>query len=108
MLRCLGGKSGWAGRVGSRVLPATVSLIDDPSAKDFHGTPLLGGYAVDDEGVRAQKVTVVDKGNLKELLMSRRPGPDSADSNGHGRSGVLGEAKPTMSTLFFTASQHPT
>jgi predicted Zn-dependent protease len=104
MLSGLGGKSDWAGRVGSRVLPATVSLIDDPGAKDFHGTPLLGGYAVDDEGVRAQKVTVVDKGNLKELFMSRRPGPDSADSNGHGRSGFLGDAKPTMSNLFFNAS----
>jgi TldD protein len=104
MLSGLGGKSDWAGRIGSRVLPATVSLVDDPTAKDFHGTPLLGGYAVDDEGVRAQKVTVVDKGNLKELLMSRRPGTDSNSSNGHGRSGFLGDAKPTMSNLFFNAS----
>ena len=105
MLSGLGGKSDWAGRIGSRVLPATVSLVDDPSAKDFHGTPLLGGYAVDDEGVRAQKVTVVDKGNLKELLMSRRPGQDSDGSNGHGRSGFLGDAKATMSNLFFNASE---
>jgi TldD protein len=105
MLSGLGGKSDWAGRIGSRVLPATVSLVDDPSAKDFHGTPLLGGYAVDDEGVRAQKVTVVDKGNLKELLMSRRPGQDSDGSNGHGRSGFLGDAKATMSNLFFNATE---
>jgi TldD protein len=105
MLSGLGGKSDWTGRIGSRVLPATVSLVDDPGAKEFHGTPLLGGYSVDDEGVRAQKVTVVDKGNLKELLMSRRPGPDSEDSNGHGRSGFLGDAKATMSNLFFTASE---
>src|ERR1700676_1405630 len=104
MLSGLGGKSDWAGRIGSRVLPPTVSLIDDPGAKEFHGTPLLGGYAVDDEGVRAQKVTVVDKGNLKELLMSRRPGPDSNQSNGHGRSGFLGDAKATMSSLFFNSS----
>jgi predicted Zn-dependent protease len=105
MLSGLGGKSDWSGRIGSRVLPSTVSLVDDPRAKDFHGTPLLGGYAVDDEGVRAQKVTVVDKGNLTELLMSRRPGPDSDSSNGHGRSGFLGDAKATMSNLFFNASE---
>jgi TldD protein len=105
MLSGLGGKSDWSGRIGSRVLPPSVSLIDDPGAKDYHGAPLLGGYAVDDEGVRAQKVTVVDKGNLKELLMSRRPGPDSDTSNGHGRSGFLGDAKPTMSNLFFNASE---
>ena len=105
MLSGLGGKSDWSGRIGSRVLPTTVSVIDNPAAKEFHGTPLLGGYAVDDEGVRAGKVTVVDKGNLKELLMSRRPGPDSESSNGHGRSGFLGDAKPTMSNLFFSASE---
>jgi predicted Zn-dependent protease len=105
MLSGLGGKSDWSGRIGSRVLPPTVSLIDDPGAKEFHGTPLLGGYSVDDEGVKAQKVTVVDKGTLKELLMSRRPGPDAEDSNGHGRSGFLGDAKATMSNLFFNASE---
>jgi hypothetical protein len=105
MLSGLGGKSDWSGRIGSRVLPPTVSVVDDPSAKEFHGMPLLGGYAVDDEGVRAQKVVVVDKGNLKELLMSRRPGPDSESSNGHGRSGFLGDAKATMSNLFFNASE---
>jgi predicted Zn-dependent protease len=105
MLSGLGGKSDWTGRIGARVLPASVSLVDDPNAREFHGTPLLGGYAVDDEGVRAQKVTVVDKGNLKELLMSRRPGPDSDQSNGHGRSGFLGDAKATMSNLFFNSSE---
>jgi len=105
MLNGLGGKSDWSGRIGSRVLPPTVSVVDDPGAKDFHGTPLLGGYAVDDEGVRAKKVTVVDKGNLTELLMSRRPGPDSDSSNGHGRLALLGDAKPTMSNLFFNASE---
>src|SRR6202045_4720479 len=104
MLSGLGGKSDWSGRIGSRVLPATLSGIDAPGAKEFHGAPLLGGYAVDDEGVRAQKVAVVDKGNLKELLMSRRPGPDSNQSNGHGRSGFLGDAKATMSNLFFNAT----
>jgi hypothetical protein len=105
LLSGLGGKSDWAGRIGARALPPTVSLVDDPSAKEFHGAPLLGGYAVDEEGVRARKVTVVENGTLKELLMSRRPGTDSERSNGHGRSGFLSEAKPTMSNLFFTATE---
>ena len=105
LLTGLGGKSDWVGRMGARVLPGTVSLVDDPSAKDFHGTPLLGAYAVDDEGVHAQKVTIVDSGNVKELLMSRRPGPDSDTSNGHGRSAFLNDAKPTMSNLFFKSTE---
>jgi len=36
---------------------------------------------VDNEGVRHQKVTLVENGNLKSELMSRRPGPDSNESN---------------------------
>lgn len=101
----IGGRSDWVNRTGSRVLPTTVSVVDDPGAKDFQGKPLIGGYSVDDEGVSAQKVTAVDAGILKELLMSRRPGPDSMKSNGHGRSGFLNDPKPTMSNLFFNASE---
>jgi TldD protein len=105
LLTGLGGKSDWVGRMGARVLPAGVSLTDDPGAREFHGTPLLGGYAVDDEGVRAEKVNIVDNGNVKALLMSRRPGPDSDQSNGHGRSAFLNDAKPTMSNLFFKSTE---
>jgi predicted Zn-dependent protease len=105
MLSGLGGKSDWVGRLGARVLPASVSVADDPAAKEFNGTPLIGGYSVDDEGVRAQKVTLVENGNLRGELMSRRPGPDSDDSNGHGRAAFLNDAKPTMSNLFFTSAE---
>ena len=104
MLSGLGGKSDWVGRMGARVLPANVTLVDDPGAKEFHGTPLIGRYDVDEEGVRAQKVTLVENGNLKGELMSRRPGPDSDQSNGHGRAAFLNDAKPTMTSLFFTST----
>jgi TldD protein len=105
LLTGLGGKSDWVGRMGARVLPQSVSLVDDPAAKDFHGTPLIGGYNVDEEGVKAEKVNIVDNGTVKELLMSRRPGPDSDQSNGHGRAAFLNDAKPTMSNLFFTSTE---
>ena len=101
----VGGKSDWVNRIGARVLPASVSVVDDPGAKDFAGRPLIGGYRVDDEGVPAEKVTAVENGALRELLMSRRPGPDSGKSNGHGRSAFLNDAKPTPSNLFFTSSE---
>lgn len=105
MLGNLGGKSDWVGRLGARVLPSGVTLVDDPGAKGFQGTSLIGGYAVDDEGARAQKVTLVEGGNLKGELMSRRPGPDSNQSNGHGRAAFLNDAKPTMSNLFFSSAE---
>ncbi len=105
MLTGLGGKSDWVGRLGARVLPSTVTLVDDPGAKEFKGTPLVGGYGVDDEGVRGQKVTLVENGTMKGELMSRRPGPDFEQSNGHGRAAFLNDAKPTMSNLVFSSSE---
>ena len=86
-------------------MPASVTVVDDPGAKEFHGTPLLGAYAVDDEGVRAQKITLVENGTLKNELMSRRPGPDFDQSNGHGRAAFLSDARPTMSNVFFTSKE---
>jgi predicted Zn-dependent protease len=105
MLTGLGGKSDWVGRLGARVLPSTVTLVDDPGEKDFKGTPLIGGYGVDDEGVRGQKVALVENGSLKDELMSRRPGPDFEQSNGHGRAAFLNDAKPTMSNLVFSSTE---
>jgi len=101
----IGGKSDWVNRIGARVLPTSVSVVDDPTAKDFNEKPLIGGYKVDDEGVPAEKVVAVENGSLKELLMSRRPGPDSDKSNGHGRSAFLNDARPTPSNLFFASSE---
>jgi predicted Zn-dependent protease len=103
MMERLGGRNEWTGRVGQRVLPMNVSLVDDPAAKDFHGQPLLGGYDVDDEGVRAQRVTLVENGLLRNFLMSRRPGPDLQQSNGHGRAAFLGEPKAVISNLILQA-----
>lgn len=104
IMTSMGGRSEWVGRMGARVLPPSVTLVDDPGAKEFQGQPLLGSYQVDSEGVKPRRVTLVENGVLKSLLMSRRPGPDSDRSNGHGRAGFLGDARPTMSNLLFTAS----
>ncbi|HXW57698.1 MAG TPA: metallopeptidase TldD-related protein [Candidatus Cybelea sp.] len=104
MLDRIGGRSEWTGRVGTRVFPATVSLVDDPTATEFQGQPLLGAYQIDDEGVKAQRVSLVENGILKDLLMSRRPGPDFTDSNGHGRSALLSDPRALASNLFLETS----
>jgi hypothetical protein len=103
-LERFGGRSEWSGRVGTRVLPASVTLVDDPTLQESQGQPLLGSYDVDDEGVNAQKVTLVENGILKELLMSRRPGPDSMYSNGHARSALLADPHPLSSNLILQAT----
>jgi predicted Zn-dependent protease len=105
LMSSLGGRSDWSGKVGARVLPATVGLVDDPLAKDYKGTPLIGSYSIDEEGVPAEKVTIVDKGMLKDLLMSRRPGPDFGKSNGHGRASFLADPRPTMSNLLLSSTE---
>src|ERR1700741_238959 len=44
----------------TRILPKFLSVVDDPTIKEFDGKKLLGSYDVDSEGVPAQAVTVVD------------------------------------------------
>ena len=104
MMQRMGGRSEWSGRVGSRVLPATMSLIDDPTLKEFNGAALLGNYDIDDEGVKAQRVVIVENGTLKNLLMSRRPGPEFQASNGHARSALLSDTRPLSSNLMLQAT----
>ena len=100
----VGGRNEWSGRIGTRVLPTTVTLTDDPTATEFQGQPLLGAYDIDDEGVKSQKVTLVENGMLKNMLMSRRPGPDFQMSDGHARSSMLSDPLPLSSNLFFQSS----
>ncbi len=104
MMQALGGRSEWMGRIGQRVLPLTVDLTDDPTVQQFEGHDLIASYQIDQDGVRGQKVALVQNGLLKELLMSRRPGPDLDRSNGHGRSTFLAMPRPMLSNLFFNAS----
>jgi predicted Zn-dependent protease len=51
----------------------------------MNGVDLNGHYRFDDDGVQAQRVTVVEKGMLKNFLMSRSPIAGFETSNGHGR-----------------------
>ena len=80
-----GGRGSLAGKVGSRVLPKTFMVVDDPTLTEWEGQPLLGSYPVDDEGVPPQKVTLVEQGTLKSVLMSRVPTEEVTGTNGHGR-----------------------
>ncbi len=72
-------------KVNEAVLPADFSVISDPTAERMGKLELVGFYPYDDEGVKAQKVTVVDHGILKNFLMSRSPIENFPRSNGHGR-----------------------
>jgi predicted Zn-dependent protease len=72
-------------RVDQLILPDFISVFDDPTTKVLAGADLNGHYAFDNDGVPAQRVTVVDKGILKNFLLSRSPIAGFERSNGHGR-----------------------
>jgi predicted Zn-dependent protease len=60
-------------RVGQPVLPAFLSVAFDPTIKRVGNVELMGHYVYDDQGVRGQRVTVVDAGVLKTFLLDRAP-----------------------------------
>jgi TldD protein len=72
-------------QVNQLVLPAFLSVADDPTLKELNGVRLSGSYDFDDEGVPASRVQAVDHGVLKDFLMSRMPVDNFSQSNGHGR-----------------------
>lgn len=74
-------------RLGMRVMSPFLSVLDDPFARYYGGKPLIGGYEVDDEGVPARQLKLVEKGKLLTYFMSRSATRDFRRSNGHGRAG---------------------
>ena len=83
----------------TRVLPEFMDVVDDPGLKSYAGIALVGAYDVDDEGVPAQAVKLVADGRLENYLVGREPVKDFPQSNGHGRAGVAGPARPWMSVM---------
>jgi len=75
----------FARKVGQPILPSFLSIVDDPTTPKLGSQVLLGYYPYDDEGVAAQRVTLVDHGVLKNFEMSRQPILGFLQSNGHGR-----------------------
>jgi hypothetical protein len=74
----------------SPVLPAFLTVVDDPTMRSFEGQALLGSYAVDDEGEPSERLTLVEHGRLINYLLGREPVKDFPESNGHGRA-TLGQ-----------------
>ena len=71
--------------LGKEMLPAFLSVADDPTVTKFGSTWLSGSYDYDDEGEQARHVDLIQDGVLKTFLMSRLPIASFANSNGHGR-----------------------
>jgi hypothetical protein len=87
-------------KIGGRVLPEFFDVYDKPSMETFGNTRLMGHYKIDDDGVVAEDVLLVEKGYLRNLLSTRVPTKRVRKSNGHNRGGA-----PMFSNVIITADK---
>jgi predicted Zn-dependent protease len=92
-------------KINQLVLPDFISVYDDPTLDRSGEKDLRGHYLYDDEGVKAQRVTVVENGILKNFVMSRSPIEGFDKSNGHGRKQAGYRAVARQGNLIVEASK---
>jgi predicted Zn-dependent protease len=74
-------------RIGSRVLPDFLTVIDDPTLNSSPSRTLSATYKVDDEGVPGRRQVLVDAGIVKGVLTTRNPIEQTGRSTGNARGG---------------------
>jgi len=95
----------YASNFKGRVLPNFLSVTDDPTMKMFGGKSLIGSYDIDDEGVKATSVPVIQNGELLNYLVGRMPIRDFPESNGHGRAAPGQSPAPSMGNLIVQSKE---
>ena len=93
------------GQIGKRVLPAFLSVIEDPTVRVREGRTLNGHYQYDDEAVAARRTVLIEDGVLRGYILSRRPVKDFPHSNGHGRAQGNRSPMARMANLFVDSSR---
>jgi TldD protein len=88
-----------------RVLPAFLTVVDDPTMQTFQGKTLVGSYEIDEEGVRVAPLPVIKDGMLVDYLLGREPIRDFSDSNGHGRAAPGQAPSPSIGILMLQAKE---
>jgi PmbA protein len=91
------GRSFFKGKMGGEVASQKINVVDDPL--------LPGGLAsasFDDEGTPHQKLSLIEKGGLKDFFYDLRSAKrDGCSSNGHGiRSGLSSPPSPHPTNFF--------
>ena len=93
-------------KVGKKIITKNFNIYDDPSLINYHGRDLNGYYKYDDQGVKAQRVTVVDNGVLNEFLMTRTPIDGFPKSNGHARCSGGADPVSRQSNLIIESNEN--
>ena len=97
--------SEFEGRMGSRILPDTFDVVDDPTQKEWRGKSLFGSYDVDREGIVPKPLHLVEKGALKAFLLTRQPVRGFEGSNGRARLPGRQSNIADISNLFIRSSE---
>jgi len=92
----------YAGRLGKKVAASEVTVIDDATVRSKNGS-----YEYDDEGVRSERVVLIENGILKNYLLDRKEaGFLKTVSNGHGRRASYGEKPiPRMGVTYLSGGK---
>jgi predicted Zn-dependent protease len=93
-----------ARKLGQAIMPDWISVFDDPLLARFGQKTLGGAYLIDDEGVPARRVSLVESGVLRGLLVGRTPVADFSQSDGHSRWSFYKEPAGRQSNLVLVAS----
>ena len=83
-------------KLGSRVLPRSLSVYDDPTQSSYQDVDLVGHYPVDSDGLLTRRVNLIENGRLTTLLTDRNPSEDIQNSTASNATG----AGPSVSNLF--------
>lgn len=97
------GLSVYSGRLGEKVASPLITVIDDPTLPHLYGS-----YELDDEGLPAERVVLIERGILKNFLYDRFAALKSGKkSNGHGRRESFRDLPiPRMANTFIAPGPH--
>jgi hypothetical protein len=94
------------GRQGSRIMPEFMTVVDDPTQTEWRGRPLFGTYEVDREGVVPKPLTLVEKGILRNFLLTRQPVRGFGNSNGRAMlPGAFGANTAGITNMFVKSAE---
>ncbi|MEP6619093.1 MAG: metallopeptidase TldD-related protein [bacterium] len=91
--------SSLAEKLGARVLPDFLNVVDDPTLTEVNHVAMLGGYKVDDQGVAAHPTRLVERGILRTFLAGRTPVEGVPHSTGNFREGVVAPSNLVVESL---------
>ena len=92
-------------KLGMRVISHLLDVYDRPQMSHYQGEPLRGFTPVDDEGVTAEELPLVQSGKLTALPAARSPIEGQKRSNGHARMSDWVYPRAILSNVFVEPKQ---